>query len=49
MKKILLISFLIISFITISTIASRTFFITNSKLNSISNKYGTSAKTRVEL
>ena len=49
MKKILLISFLIISFITITTIASRTFFITNSKLNSISVKYGDSAKTRVEL
>lgn len=49
MKKILLISFLIISFITITTIASRTFFITNSKLNSISVKYGDLAKTRVEL
>jgi predicted transglutaminase-like cysteine proteinase len=49
LKKILLISFLIISFITITTIASRTFFITNSKLNSISAKYGTKAKSRVEL
>ena len=49
MKKILLISFLIISFITITTIASRTFFITNSKLNSISAKYGAKAKSRVEL
>lgn len=49
MKKILLISFLIISFISITTIASKTFFISNSKLNSISSKYGTPAKTRVEL
>ena len=49
MKKILLISFLIVSFITITTIASKTFFITNSKLNSISLKYGTNAKSRVEL
>jgi len=40
---------LIISFITISTIASRTFFISNSKLNSISVKYGAQAKSRVEL
>ncbi len=49
MKKILLISFLIISFVTITTIASKTFFISNSKLNSISTKYGTSAKSRVEI
>lgn len=48
MKKILLISFLILSFITISTIASRTFFISKSKLNSISIKYGKDAKLRVE-
>jgi predicted transglutaminase-like cysteine proteinase len=49
LKKVLLISFLIISFITITTIASKTFFISNSKLNSISAKYGNQAKTRVEL
>ncbi|WP_121628289.1 transglutaminase-like cysteine peptidase [Poseidonibacter antarcticus] len=48
MKKVLLISFLILSFITISTIASRTFFISKSKLNSISIKYGKNAKLRVE-
>ena len=48
MKKVLLISFLILSFITISTIASRTFFISKSKLNSISIKYGKDAKLRVE-
>ena len=49
MKKILLISFLIISLVTITTIASKTFFITSSKLNSISTKYGSAAKSRVEL
>jgi len=48
LKKVLLISFLILSFITISTIASRTFFISKSKLNSISIKYGKNAKLRVE-
>jgi predicted transglutaminase-like cysteine proteinase len=49
LKKILLISFLIISLVTITTIASKTFFITSSKLNSISTKYGSAAKSRVEL
>ena len=49
MKKILLISFLIISLVAISTTANKTFFISNSKLNSISVKYGTKAKSRVEL
>ncbi|MBU3016047.1 transglutaminase-like cysteine peptidase [Poseidonibacter lekithochrous] len=49
MKKILLISFLIISLVAVSTTANKTFFISNSKLNSISVKYGTKAKSRVEL
>lgn len=49
MNKILLISFLIISFITLSITASRTFNITDSKLRLIEQKYGTAAKTRVEL
>lgn len=49
MKKILLISILLLSIVSLSTIASRTFFITNSKLNSISVKYGSQAKARVEL
>jgi len=49
LKKILLISFLIISLVAVSTTANKTFFISNSKLNSISVKYGTKAKSRVEL
>jgi predicted transglutaminase-like cysteine proteinase len=49
LKKILLISFLLVCIISLSTIASRTFFITTSKLNSISAKYGDQAKSRVEL
>ena len=48
MKKILLISFKIISFSSIFLIASKNFNITDSQLNSIERKYGSSAKTRVE-
>ena len=48
MKKILLISFTIISFSSIFLIASKNFNITASQLNSIERKYGSSAKTRVE-
>jgi predicted transglutaminase-like cysteine proteinase len=40
---------LIISLVAVSTTANKTFFISNSKLNSISVKYGTKAKSRVEL
>jgi predicted transglutaminase-like cysteine proteinase len=48
LKKILLISFTIISFSSIFLIASKNFNITDSQLNSIERKYGSSAKTRVE-
>ena len=48
MKKILLISFTIISLSSIFLIASKNFNITDSQLNSIERKYGSSAKTRVE-
>lgn len=48
MKKILLISFTIIFFSSIFLIASKNFNITDSQLNSIERKYGSSAKTRVE-
>ena len=48
MKKILLISFTIISFSSIFLIASKTFNISESQLNSISSKYGSSGKNRVE-
>ena len=48
MKKILLLSFLIITLVSITTLASKTFFISKSKLNSISNKYGSKAQSRVE-
>ena len=48
MKKILLLSFLIITLVSITTIASKTFFISKSKLNSISNNYGVKAQSRIE-
>ena len=48
MKKILLLSFLIITLVSITTLASKTFFISKSKLNSISNKYGYKAQSRVD-
>ena len=48
MKKILLLSFLIITLVSITTLASKTFFISKSKLNSISNNYGVKAQSRVE-
>ncbi|MDY0052607.1 MAG: transglutaminase-like cysteine peptidase [Aliarcobacter sp.] len=48
MKKILIISFTLISFSSIFLSASRTFNISTSQLNSIEKKYGSSGKTRVE-
>lgn len=48
MKKILIIYFTIISFSSIFLIASKNFNITDSQLNSIQNKYGSSGKNRVE-
>ncbi len=48
MRKILIISFAIISFSSIILIASKTFNISESQLNSISSKYGSSGKNRVE-
>lgn len=48
MRKILIISFALISFSSIILIASKTFNISESQLNSISSKYGTSGKNRVE-
>ncbi|NCB12569.1 MAG: transglutaminase [Erysipelotrichia bacterium] len=48
MKKILIISFALISLSSIFLIASKNINITDSQLNSIASKYGSSAKTRVE-
>ena len=48
MKKILIISFTLISFSSIFLIASKNINITDSQLNSIESKYGSSAKSRVE-
>ena len=48
MRKILIISFALISFSSIVLIASKTFNISESQLNSISSKYGSSGKNRVE-
>jgi predicted transglutaminase-like cysteine proteinase len=48
LRKILIISFALISFSSIILIASKTFNISESQLNSISSKYGTSGKNRVE-
>ena len=48
MRKILIISFALISFSSIILIASKTFNISESQLNSISSKYGSSGKNRVE-
>ncbi len=48
MRKILIIYFTILSFSSIFLIASKNFNITDSQLNSIQNKYGSSGKNRVE-
>jgi predicted transglutaminase-like cysteine proteinase len=48
LRKILIISFALISFSSIVLIASKTFNISESQLNSISSKYGSSGKNRVE-
>ena len=48
MQKILLISFILISFSSLFSTASKTFNIDQTRLNSIENKYGILAKNRVE-
>ena len=48
MQKILIISFVLISFFSIFSTASKTFNIDESQLKSIENKYGAQARTRVE-
>jgi predicted transglutaminase-like cysteine proteinase len=48
LRKILIIYFTILSFSSIFLIASKNFNITDSQLNSIQNKYGSSGKNRVE-
>jgi len=50
LKKIFLLSFLIVSSILVLTsTAAKTYFISNSKLVSFTNKYGPKSKKRVEL
>ena len=49
MKKILLISFFIISLILTVTTAKKTYNLSQSKLNAITSKYGEKAKKRVEI
>ena len=48
MQKILFISFVLISFFSLFSTASKTFNITESQLNSIENKFGIQGKNRVE-
>ena len=48
MQKILIISFILISFSSLFSTASKTFNVTQEQLNSIENKYGVIAKNRVE-
>ena len=48
MQKILLISFILISFSSLFSTASKTFNVTQEQLNSIENKYGVIAKNRIE-
>ena len=48
MQKIFLISFVIISFSSLFSTASKTFNIDQNQLNSIEKKYGYQAKQRVE-
>lgn len=50
MKKIIAISFLIISTIVVlTTTAKKSYYISSSKINSVNKKYGSKAKQRVEL
>lgn len=50
MKKIFIISFLLISFLIVATTtAKKTYFISSVKINQVNKKYGNKAKTRVEL
>ena len=48
MKKILLISFVLICFSSLCLIASKTYNLTESQVNAIANKYGSKAKSKVE-
>jgi predicted transglutaminase-like cysteine proteinase len=48
MKKILIISFILISFFSLFSTASKNFNIDQSKLNAIEKKFGTRGKDRVE-
>ena len=48
MQKILIISFVLISFFSLFSTASKTFNIDESQLKSIEKKYGAQARTRVE-
>ena len=48
MQKILIISFVLISFFSLFSTASKTFNIEEPQLKSIENKYGTQARIRVE-
>lgn len=48
MKKILIISFIFITFFSLFSTASKTFNIDQSKLNAIEKKFGTQGKNRVE-
>ncbi|MDD3055046.1 MAG: transglutaminase-like cysteine peptidase [Aliarcobacter sp.] len=48
MQKILIISFVLISFFSLFSTASKTFNIQEHQLKSIENKYGIQARTRVE-
>ena len=48
MQKILIISFVLISFFSLFSTASKTFNIQEPQLKSIENKYGIQARTRVE-
>jgi len=50
LKKIFIISFLLISFLIVATTtAKKTHFIPSAKVNQVNKKYGLKAKTRVEL
>ena len=48
MKKILLISFTLICLSSVFLTASKTYNISESQVNAIENKYGSSAKVRIE-
>jgi predicted transglutaminase-like cysteine proteinase len=48
LKKILLISFTLICFSSVFLTASKTYNISESQVNAIENKYGSSAKVRIE-